>query len=475
MQTRRQFLGKTAAGALGLTAFRDLLVRDLGAAAGRRSNPAGVSGFPGNNPKAKRVIFLFQAGAPSQIDLLDYKPGLKKWHGTDLPQSVKGDTKFTGMVNGQDGFPVVASPWGFSQYGKNGTWVSDLMPHLGSIVDEICIIKSVITTQVDHDNAITYMQTGHQLSGRPCAGAWLSYGLGSVCDDLPAFVVLVPDKGNAFLHDRHWGSGFLPSRYQGVRFGATPGEPVPFLNNPKGIDSKSRRRTLDDIRAFNALHRDTVHDPEIDARIAQYEMAFRMQTSVPGLTDVSDEPESILKLYGEDARTPGTYAYQCLLARRLAERGVRFTQVFQRGWDHHEGLLEKMPEYSAYTDRANAALVLDLKQRGMLDDTVVVWGGEFGRTVFSQGDIHKDNFGREHHPYVFTMWAAGGGFKPGAAYGESDDFSFRPVLDPVPVHDLYATLLHQLGIDHKALTYRFQGRDYRLTDLAGNVVRGLVA
>jgi len=468
---RRDFL-RGNAGVLGAAALSQLLP---GAAQSARcdSNAPGVGGFPQFAPKARRVIFLFQGGGPSQIDLLDHKPMLQKFHGKDLPKSVKGDAMFTGMVNGQSSFPVVASPYKFKRHGQSGAWVSDLMPNFAKVVDEVCIINSMTTPQVDHDAAITYLQTGIQFAGRPSVGAWASYGLGSECADLPAFVVLMSDLGNAFLSDRHWGAGFLPSRHQGVKFGAGK-EPVKYLNNPGGINGALRRHTLDDLRKLNGLHHDVVGDPEIQTRISQYEMAYRMQMSVPELTNIADEPDSTFALYGEDARKSGTMANCALLARRLTERGVRFVQVFQRGWDHHSNLPKKMPELCEYSDRANAALLMDLKQRGLLEDTLVIWGGEFGRTVFCQGKLEADNFGREHHGLCFTMWLAGAGIKPGLVYGSSDDWSFHVAANPVTIHDLYATIFHQLGINHEALTFRFQGRDYRLTDLYGNVVKPIL-
>ena len=361
------------------------------------------------------------------------------------------------------------------RHGQSGAWVSELFPEFAKVVDDVCFIKSMTTTQVDHDAAITYLQTGHQIAGRPSMGAWVAYGLGSVCDNLPAFVALRSEKGGSFLIDRHWGAGFLPSRYQGIRVGGAGDEPVKYLSNPDGMTNELRRRTIADIAALNRGHRELVGDPEIDTRIAQFEMAARMQMSVPELADFSDEPQHILDLYGDDVTQPGSYAYTALMARRLAERGVRFVQIFQGGWDQHSNLPKQIEEYSAYTDRANAALIQDLKQRGMLDDTLVVWGGEFGRTVFCQGKLTKTNFGREHHHLGFTMWMAGGGVKPGITYGQTDEWSFRAIENPVPVHDLNATVMHQLGIHHKHLTYRFQGRDFRLTDLAGNVVKEILA
>jgi hypothetical protein len=470
LQSRRHFFRSTA-GLLGAVAANQL----LGASSPARTNPPGVVGFPQLAAKAKRVIFLFQAGGPSQIDLLDHKPGLKKHHGMDLPKSVMGDAKFTGMVNGQAKFPVVASPWRFSQHGQSGAWVSELFPEFAKVVDDVCLIQSMTTPQVDHDAAITFLQTGHQLAGRPCLGAWAAYGLGSECDDLPAFVVLRTEKGGSFLVDRHWSAGFLPSKYQGIRFGGSGDELVRYLKDPKFINSSTRQRTIADLRALNAMHHAEVQDPEIETRISQFEMAARMQMSVPELGDLKGESEATMKLYGDDAGTPGTYAHSVLLSRRLIERGVLFVQVFQGGWDQHSNLPKQNVEYCQYTDRANAALIKDLKQRGLLDDTLVIWGGEFGRTVFCQGKLEKNNFGREHHGMCFTMWMAGGGIKKGLVYGKTDDWSFRVTENPVPVHDLYATVLHQLGIHHESLTYRFQGRDFRLTDLAGSVVKDILA
>ena len=465
--SRRQFLGGSAH-MLGALAAGQLLLRDAeGAAPARRQKPH----FAG---KVKRIIFLFQAGGPSQIDLLDHKPMLREWHTKELPKSVMRDTKFTGMVNGQSRFPVVASPWEFAQHGQSGAWVSELFPHFSNVVDDVCIIRSMTTPQVDHDAAITWLQTGHQIAGRPTAGAWITYGLGSECNDLPAYVALRSTNGQSFLIDRHWGSGFLPSRYQGIRVGGADGEPEKYLNNPAGMNQSLRNRTIADIAALNRAHHQRVGDPEIETRIAQYELAARMQMSVPELTDLSDETQATFDLYGEDAKEPGTYAWNALMARRLAERGVRFTQLFQGGWDNHSNLPKKIVEYAVYTDRANAALVTDLKQRGLLEDTLVIWGGEFGRTVFCQGKLTQDNFGREHHGLCFTMWLAGAGVKPGMVYGATDDWSFRATENPVSVHDFYATILHLLGFDHERLTHRFSGRDFRLTDLFGKVVKEIL-
>lgn len=431
-----------------------------------------------NHPaKAKRVIWLFMADGPSQLDLFDYKPGLANYFDKDLPDSVRNGQRITTMTSGQSRLPCAPSVFKFRQRGEQGAWVSDLLPELGGIVDDLCIIKTMHTEAINHDPAITYMQTGSQLPGRPSMGAWLSYGLGSPAEALPAFVVLhsrIPGGAQTqALFSRLWGSGFLPTRHAGVSLRSS-GDPVLYLSNPAGVDAGTRRTMLDGLSALNQQRLDTAGDPEIASRIAQYEMAFRMQTSVPELTDISDEPESVLEMYGPEVREPGTYAYNCLLARRLAERGVPFTQVFLRGWDHHGGLPGAIRQLAPVSDRASAALVKDLKQRGMLDDTLVVWGGEFGRTVYSQGTLTAENYGRDHHPRNFTMWMAGGGVRGGQVYGQTDDFSYNVVENPVHIHDLNATMLHLLGINHERLIYRFQGRDFRLTDVHGEVVRGLI-
>ncbi len=429
-------------------------------------------------PKAKRVIYLFMHGGPSQLDLFDHKPGLKKLHGLEIPASVVGDQRLTGMTSGQKSKPVTASLFNFARHGHSGAWVSELLPHTAKIVDQLCIIRSMHTEAINHDPAVTYLQTGHQQPGRPSFGAWLSYGLGCESSDLPAFVVMV-SRGSAArpadpLYARLWGSGFLPSNHQGVSLRSS-GDPVLYLSNPEGIDKATRRDQLDVIAALNqkqlALHR----DPEIATRIAQYEMAFRMQSSVPELTNLSNESEARLDAYGPQARQPGSFAANCLLARRMAERGVRFIQLYHRGWDQHYNLPSDLRLQCGDVDQPAAALVRDLKQRGLLDETLVVWGGEFGRTTYSQGKLEPMNHGRDHHGRCFTMWLAGGGIKPGLQFGETDDFCFNITRDPVHVHDLNATLLHQLGIDHERLTYRFQGRDYRLTDVHGRVVRQIVA
>ena len=428
---------------------------------------------PHFKPTAKRVIYLFQSGAPSQIDLFDHKPLLEKLRAKDLPDSIRQGQRLTGMTSTQATFPVAPSLFKFAQHGQSGATVSDLMPHTARIVDDLCFIRSMNTEQINHDPAITFCQTGFQLAGRPSIGSWLAYGLGSENQELPAFVVMISQgSGNISdqpLYDRLWGSGFLPSRYQGVKFRAAA-DPVLYLSNPPGIDPKNRRRYLDDLGALNTINQTEFNDPEIAARTAQYEMAFRMQTSVPELTDLSKEPESTFDLYGPDARRPGTFAANCLLARRLAERGVRFIQLFHRGWDQHTNLPKQIRGQAKDTDQASAALVQDLKQRGLLDDTLVVWGGEFGRTVYSQGKLTADDYGRDHHPRCFTIWMTGGGVKRGLIHGETDDFSYNITRDPVDIHDLHATIQRTLGLDHTKLTFKFSGRHFRLTDVKGRIV-----
>lgn len=423
--------------------------------------------------RVKRVIFLFQSGGPSQMDLFDHKPALHNIRATELPDTIRQGQRFTGMTATQSSFPVVPTLFNFARHGQSQAWVSDLLPHTAKIVDELCFIRTMKTEAINHDPAITFFQTGFQLAGRPSIGSWLSYGLGSENKDLPAFIALISGNGGQPLYDRLWGSGFLPSKYQGVKFRSTK-DPVLYLSNPDGVDPQTRRRMLDDTAKLNEIRFKDFGDPEIQTRIAQYEMAYRMQSSVPELTDVQSEPDHVFDLYGEDARKPGTYAYNCLMARRMSERGVRFVQLFHRGWDTHTELPEKIRTQCKDTDQASAALVMDLKQRGMLDDTLVVWGGEFGRTVYCQGRLTADDYGRDHHPRCFTIWLAGGGIKPGFTYGTTDDFSYNILDKPVYVHDLHATMLHQLGIDHTQLTYKFQGRHYRLTDVHGNVVREIL-
>lgn len=477
-ETRRFFFGRCAAG-IGAAALGSVMNPNLFAStAPATERPLGELPQFHHRPTAKRVIWLFMADGPSQLDLFDYKPKLGEFFDKDLPESVRMGQRITTMTSGQARFPVAPSVFKFQQYGKHGAWFSELMPNLGAIADDLCVVKSINTDAINHDPAITFIQTGSELPGRPSCGAWISYGIGSPSQDLPAFVVLhsrMPAGAQSqALFARLWGSGFLPTRHQGVAL-RSQGDPVLFLSNPDGVDPQVRRRMLDGLAAINQQRLESQGDPEIATRIAQYEMAFRMQTSVPELADISNEPQQVLDMYGPDAKEPGTFSYNCLLARRLAERGVRFVQVFLRGWDHHGGLPGNIRQLAPYADRASAALIKDLKQRGMLEDTLVVWGGEFGRTVYSQGTLTKDNYGRDHHPRNFTMWLAGGGIKPGIVHGETDDFSYNVTDKPVHVHDLNATILHCLGINHERLTYRFQGRDFRLTDVHGQVVRDLLA
>jgi hypothetical protein len=473
--TRRCFLGGGGAG-LGLAALASLLDRDR--ARGAEPSPGALPGLPHFPPKAQRVIYLFQSGAPSQMDLFDFKPGLHDLRGSELPDSIRRGQRLTGMTSRQESFPVAPSLFRFDRHGESGATVSELLPHTARVVDDLCFVKSMHTEAINHDPAVTFFQTGAQLAGRPSIGSWLAYGLGSLNQDLPAFVVLVSQgSGNPNdqpLYDRLWGSGFLPTKYQGVKFRSV-GDPVLHLSNPQGLDDRTRRRMLDDLDALNRRRIDATGDPEIATRIAQYELAYRMQTAVPELTDVSDEPDHVFELYGPDARKPGTFAANCLLARRLAERGVRFVQLFHRGWDQHANLPKQIRGQCRDTDQPSAALISDLKRRGLLDDTLVAWGGEFGRTVYCQGRLTADDYGRDHHPRCFTAWLSGGGIKGGTTFGETDDFSYNVTRDPVHVHDLQATILHCLGIDHKRLTFRFQGRDHRLTDVAGRVVRPILA
>jgi hypothetical protein len=461
--TRRVFLRRT----VGAAALASLL-----------GNRAAIGAEPHFKPTAKRIIYLFQSGAPSQLDLFDHKPKLKDLFAKELPDSIRKGQRLTNMTARQESFPVAPTKYKFAQHGKSGGWVSELLPHTSKVVDDLCFIKTVNTEAINHDPAVTFSQTGHQIAGRPSFGAWVTYGLGSEAEDLPAFVVLVSQgSGNPTdqpLYDRLWGSGFLPSRYQGVKF-RNQGDPVLFLSNPDGVSKDGQRQLLDDLSELNRLRQAETGDPEIATRTAQYEMAYRMQASVPALTDLSKEPESTFKLYGDDAKKPGTFAANCLLARRLAERGVRFIQLYHRGWDQHVKLPKQIEGQCRDTDRASAALITDLKARGLLKDTLVVWGGEFGRTVYCQGRLTADDYGRDHHPRCFTVWLAGGGIKPGHTHGETDDFSYNVVRDSVPVHDLNATILHCLGIDHTKLTYKYQGRYFRLTDVHGEVIRGVLA
>lgn len=484
-ETRRYFLGRSAVG-MGAAALSSLLNTPSQAAdttsGSTGTSPSGTTlgvlpalHFPA---KAKRVIWLFMADAPSQLDLFDHKPTMREMFDKDLPESVRKGQRITTMTSGQARLPVAPSIFNFQQHGQSGAWLSELLPHTAGVADDLCFIKTLNTEAINHDPAITYIQTGSQLPGRPSAGAWLSYGVGSPNQDLPAFVVLhskwSSKAASQALFSRLWGAGFLPSRHQGVAMRSS-GDPVLYLSNPPGVSPAARRRMLDSLAALNERKHADSGDPEITTRIAQYEMAFRMQTSVPELVDFSQEPQHVLDLYGSDVKEPGSFAYNCLLARRLAERGVRFTQVFIRGWDHHGDLPKNIRLMAKDVDQACAALIKDLKQHGMLDETLVIWGGEFGRTIYSQGTLTADNYGRDHHPRCFTMWLAGGGIKPGITYGATDDFSYNVVENPVHIHDLNATMLHCLGIDHERMTYRFQGRDFRLTDVHGRVVNEVLA
>ena len=474
--TRRQLFAK---GALGLgTAALSSLVPGMISAGDSPQARGGLPGLPHFAPKAKRAIYLFMNEGPSQMDMWDYKPKMNDYFDKDLPESIRKGQRLTTMTSGQARFPIAPSKYKFSQHGKNGTWASELIPYTSRIVDEIALIKSVWTEAINHDPAVTYICTGNQIPGRPSLGAWLSYGLGTMNENLPEFVVMTASwtgrKEAQALYNRLWGSGFLPSKHQGVAL-RSKGDPVLFLSNPPGVDSSSRRKSLDALARLNQHHYEQMTDPETQTRIAQYEMAFRMQTSVPELTDLTKEPEHILELYGPDVRKPGTFAASCLLARRLIERDVRFVQIFHRGWDQHFNIAGDLPNQCKDVDQACYALITDLKQRGLLEDTLVIWGGEFGRTIYCQGGLTRDNCGRDHHPRCFTMWMAGGGIKPGIVYGETDDFSYNITKDPVHIHDLNATILHCLGIDHKRLTYKFQGLDIRLTGVEEHhAVRGIL-
>jgi hypothetical protein len=468
LQTRRSLL-RGSASALGAAALAGLLARESQAA------PHGT--VPTHfAPKAKRVVYLFQSGGPSHLELLDYKPKLKELHGSELPDSIRQGQRLTGMTSGQKSFPVIAPKFGFHQAGQAGTWISDLLPHTSKHIDDICLIRSMHTEAINHDPAITFMQSGSQQPGRPSLGAWLSYGLGSDADDLPAFIVLISHgsgkDANQGLMDRLWGSGFLPSSYQGVKLRSS-GDPVLYLTDPPGIDREMRRNMLDGLAKLNARQLAQSGDPEIATRISQYEMAFKMQTSVPELTNLSSESQATFDLYGEEARKPGTFAANCLLARRLLERGVRCVQLYHRGWDQHGGLPTNMPKQAHDVDQPQAALISDLKQRGLLEDTLIVWAGEFGRTVYGQGGL-QDDYGRDHHGRCFSIWMAGGGIKPGMVHGETDEYGYNIVRDPVHVHDMNATIMHCMGYDHKRLTYRFQGRDYRITDVHGDVINPIL-
>ena len=481
---RRSFLGKSALGVggvalsslLGVNCFRKddngILTKDTG-----EGSVKGILKGLHHPAKIKRVIYLFQSGGPSQLELFDYKPTLNKRRGEDLPESIRNGQRLTGMTSGQDSFPLVGSQFGFKQYGKSGTWISDLLPHIGKMADEICVVKSMYTEAINHDPAVTFFQTGSQQPGRPSIGSWLSYGLGSENENLPAFTVLL-SRGSGRpsgqpLYTRLWGNGFLHSLHQGVQFRAAK-DPVLYLNDPEGTTKRTKRAMLDQLAELNDQHYQTSGDPEIQSRIAQYEMAYRMQTSVPEVMNTDKEPDYIYKMYGADAKIPGTFAANCLLARRLAEQDVRFIQLYHMGWDQHDNLPNAIEKQAKDVDQASAALIADLKQRGMLEDTLVVWGGEFGRTNYSQGLLTDTNYGRDHHPRCFSMFMAGGGIKPGIVYGETDEFGYNITENPVHVHDFQATMLHQLGIDHEKLVYKYQGRRFRLTDVEGHIVKDIL-
>jgi hypothetical protein len=481
-ETRRQFLTRAGTG-VGLAALASLLAQDSARADGKPSaapdaNFGALPGLPHFAPKAKRIIYMMQGGAPSHVDLFDHKPGLVEKRGTPLPDSVQMGQRLTTMTQGK-ARPVLNALKPFKQYGECGAWMSELLPHIGSIADDICLIRSMHTEAINHAPAMTLFFTGGQQPGRPSMGAWLSYGLGTANQDLPTFVVLTSRDREAscgqLFFDYYWGAGFLPSKFQGVKFRAS-GDPVLYLSNPAGMSKEMRRGLLDDLSALNQLKLQESGDPEIATRIAQYEMAYRMQTSVPELADLSQEPQHVLDLYGPDVKRPGSFAQNCLLARRLAERGVRHVQLIHAGWDQHNNLPTQLEIQCRDTDQPAAGLVKDLKQRGLLEDTLIVWGGEFGRTVFGQGDINNTKtHGRDHHGRCFSLWLAGAGVKGGTVYGETDEFAYNVVKDPVHVHDLQATLLHLLGIDHTRLTFKFQGRHFRLTDVHGEIVKGILA
>jgi len=471
---RRKFLSGLSVG-LGSVALGSLLMPDLFKSAAE-DEAAFLPGIPHFAPKAKRVIYLFQNGAPSQLETFDYKPQLVKMMGQDLPESIRGTQRLTGMTSNQKKFPLVGSFYKFNQYGQSGTWVSEMFPHIGSIADDLCVIKTMHTEAINHDPALTFFQTGSQQGNRASMGSWVSYGLGTENKNLPAFCVLLSrGKGNGQgVYSKLWNNGFLDSIHQGVQF-SSGDNPILYLQDPDGMDRATRRNMLDKVAALNEMDYKNFGDPEIATKIQQYEMAFRMQTAVPEILDVSKEPDDIVKLYGSECLVPGTYAANCLLARKLSENGVRFIQLYHQGWDQHGNLPNEMRGQAKDVDQPTAALITDLKQRGLLDETLVIWGGEFGRTSYCQGKMTVDNYGRDHHPRCFSIFMAGGGIKPGMVYGETDDFGYNIVKDPVHVHDFQATVLNQLGLDHERLTYRFQGRRYRLTDVEGKVVRDILS
>ncbi|WP_162339699.1 DUF1501 domain-containing protein [Cyclobacterium salsum] len=470
---RRKFLSTMSLG-LGSVALGSLLMPDLFKGNGQMEGELAAA-IPDFAPKAKRVIYLFQNGAPSQLESFDYKPKLKEMVGQDLPESIRGGQRLTGMTANQSSFPLVGSFSGFNQYGESGAWISDLFPYTSKIVDDICIVRSLHTEAINHDPALTFFQTGAQQGNRPSMGAWLSYGLGSENKNLPAFTVLLSRGiGNGQgVYSKLWTNGFLDSVHQGVQFSSGE-DPVLYLRDPKGMSRVDRRKILDNLAELNHMSYEKFGDPEISAKIQQYEMAYRMQTTVPDIMDLSKEPDSVIKLYGPDCLVPGTYAANCLLARKLSESGVRFVQLYHQGWDQHGNLPYEITRQAKDVDQASAALVTDLKQRGLLDETLVIWGGEFGRTNYSQGKLTKDNYGRDHHPRCFSIWMAGGGIKPGTVYGETDELGYNVIKNPVHVHDFQATVLNQLGLDHEKLIYKHLGRRFRLTDVSGKVVKDIL-
>jgi Protein of unknown function (DUF1501) len=473
--TRRALFGRTSVG-IGSAALASVIGDAALLAEGDKSLPAhGTLAAFHHPPKAKRIIYLFMSGGPSQMDLFDYKPRLNELNGQQLPASVRQGQRLTGMSAHQASLPLAGSVFDFAQHGDSAAWMSDLLPHTAGVADDLCFVKSLYTEAINHDPAITFIQTGSQIAGRPSQGAWLDYGLGSINQDLPSFCVMVTkNKGGQPLYSRLWGSGFLPSTHQGVQF-RSGSDPVLYLTNPSGVSGRSRRRMLDRLNELHEIELAARLDPAIESRIAQCEMAYRMQSSVPEVADFSDEPNHVFEMYGPDVKNPGSFAANCLLARRLAERDVRFIQLFHKGWDQHGGLPKAIRKQCAETDQPCAALIKDLKQRGLLRDTLVIWGGEFGRTSYSQGKLTATDYGRDHHPRCFTMWMAGGGARPGFTFGATDDYSYNIVDNPVHVHDLNATILHLLGIDHERLTFRYQGRRFRLTDVHGNVVPQIMA
>jgi hypothetical protein len=482
-ETRRQFFRK-GANALGMAALASLgggqvFGANNSDATNDEKRSGGLGTLPHFAPKAKRVIYLHMVGGPSQMDMFDYKPQMNDWYDKDLPDSIRQGQRLTTMTSGQARFPIAPSKYKFAQHGQSGMWVTELLPETAKVVDDLCFIRSMHTEAINHEPAITYMQTGNMVTGRPCIGSWLSYGLGSMNSNLPTFVVLVAQPTNTeqiqAISARLWSSGVLPGEHAGVSF-RSAGDPILYINNPDGVPTAVRRKTLDGLKQLNELNFRAVGDPEIHTRIQQYELAFRMQASVPDLTNIADEPESTFELYGAEAKKPGSFANSVLLARRMVERDVRFVQIYLNNWDHHGNVASRLPSQCKDIDRATYGLITDLKSKGLLDSTLIIWGGEFGRTIYSQGGLSKDNYGRDHHPRCFTMWMAGGGAKGGTIYGETDDFSYNIVKDPVHIRDFHATILHLLGIDHQRFTFKSQGLDLKLTGVEeAKVIKELLA